>query len=95
MLTRRRFLKIFGLASLALSFLPSISLGSSSSKCSEVQKSGLGAKNWLHGSPRKGCSSPNPAFEYRGKGAEGLRGFADLGIPPEFDSQVSYEHYMS
>ncbi len=95
MLSRRRFLKLFGFASLALSFLPSILLGGASPKCSKDEKSGVGVRNWLYGSPRKGCSSPNLAFEYRAKGEAGLRHMADLGIPPEFASQMSYEYYVS
>ena len=73
MLNRRKFLKLFGLASLALSVLPSIFVKESFSQSLEGPKEKSDVKNWLYGSPRRGCSTPDLAFESQGKRAEGLR----------------------
>lgn len=86
MLSRRKFLKIFGLASLAFSLVPTIFARRSFSKPFEATKTKFGVKNWLYGSPRRGCSAPDLAFECQKKKEEGLKDFLDFRIPPEFVS---------
>jgi hypothetical protein len=77
MLSRRKFLKLFGLASLTFSLLPSIFVGKSFSQPLEEVRGKSNLKNWLYGSPRRGCSTPDLAFENQSKRAEGLREFVE------------------
>jgi hypothetical protein len=77
MLNRREFLRIFGLASAALSLLPSIFVKDSCSQPLEDTGGGSKGKNWLYGSPRRGCSTPDLAFECQGKKTAGFRDFAE------------------
>jgi hypothetical protein len=76
MLNRRTFLKLFGIASLTFSLLPSIFVRNFWSQPLEDTKRSKG-KNWLYGSPRRGCSTPNLAFESQVKRAAGFRDFAE------------------
>lgn len=75
MLNRRKFLKLFGLTSLALSFLPTIFVKQPFSKQFAGFETESRVRNWLYGSPRRGCSTPDLAFESQVKRAEGLREF--------------------
>jgi hypothetical protein len=77
MLSRRKFLKLFGFASLAISFLPTVFVGNSFSRPLEEARGKSNLKNWLYGSPRRGCSTPDLAFENQSKRAEGLREFVE------------------
>jgi len=95
MLSRRKFLKVFGFASLAFSFLPTIFVRRSFSKSLEDIEAKFRVRNWLYGSPRRGCSTPDLTFEYHGKRVEGLKDFANIRIPPEFVSQIPHEQYLS
>jgi hypothetical protein len=83
MLTRRKFLKIFGLASLAFSFLPSIFARKSFSSSSEDAKPNSPVRNWLYGSARRGCSSPSFAWEYHGRLEDGVKDLASFRLPPD------------
>jgi hypothetical protein len=82
MLTRRRFLKIFGLTGLAISLLPSFLVKKSFS--TSVDDAGINApvRNWLYGSARRGCSSPDLAWEYHGKLEDSLKDIAGYPFPP-------------
>jgi hypothetical protein len=73
MLNRRKFLKLFGLTSLALSFLPTIFMKQPFSKHYTDIETKSRVKNRLYGSPRRGCSTPDLAFENQEKRAKGLR----------------------
>jgi len=95
MLSRRKFLKILGFASLAFSLLPTIFLKRSLAKSFERVETKLRVRNWLYGSPRRGCSTPDLAFEYHRKGVKGLRDFVNVHIPPEFASRIPHEKYLS
>ena len=93
MLNRRKFLKIFGFASLAFSLLPTIFVRRSFSEPLEDVRAKFKVRNWLYGSPRRGCSTPRWALECHGSGEVGLTDFESLHIPPEFTSQISHERY--
>lgn len=95
MLTRRKFLKIFGLASLAFSLLPSFLTRKSLSSSLKDSETPPTVKNWLYGFPRRGCSTPNLALEYHGNVEDRLKDFVNLRIPPEFVSRISHEQYLS
>jgi len=95
MLSRRKFLKILGFASLAFSLLPTIFLKRSFAKSFEQVETKLRVRNWLYGSPRRGCSTPDLAFEYHRKRAKGLKDFVNVRIPSEFAPQISHEKYLS
>jgi hypothetical protein len=86
MLSRRKFLKIFGFATLAFSLLPTIFVGRSSSKSFEGKEAKFRVRNWLYGSPRRGCSTPDLAFECHGNTEVKLKDFENFHIPPEFAS---------
>jgi hypothetical protein len=77
MLNRREFLRIFGLASAAFSLLPSIFVKDSCSQPFEDRRGSSKGKNWLYGSPRRGCSTPDLAFENQGKKTAGFRDFTE------------------
>lgn len=87
MLSRRKFLKIFSLSGLALFFLPSISKERSFSIGSEDEGGKHTVRNWLNGSPRRGCASPNADMR--------VRDLSDFGIPPQFALHISHEQYLS
>ena len=95
MLSRRKFLKVFGFASLAFSLLPTVFVKRSFSKSFEEKEAKFRVRKWLYGSPRRGCSTPDLTFEYHGKRVEGLKDFVNFRLPPEFASQISYEQYLS
>ena len=84
MLTRRRFLKVFGLASLAFSFLPTILAKGSFSEPLSSEEAGSRAKNWLHGFPRRGCSTPGLTLERVGETERGLQDFVYRGSHERF-----------
>ncbi len=86
MFTRRKFLKVFGLASLAFSFLPAIFAKRSFSELSDCGKVGSRVRNWLCGFPRRGCSTPGLTLDRLG---EAQRGLQDLV------SRSSYEQFLS
>jgi hypothetical protein len=77
MLSRRKFLKLFGFASLTLSLLPSIFVREPCSQPLEDTRGRSKGKNWLYGSPRRGCSTLDLAFENQAKRSLGIRDFAD------------------
>ena len=81
MLTRRRFLKIFSLAGLAVTVLPSFLVKKSFSFSGEEPNSYPPVRNWLYGSARRGCSSPDLAGEYHGRLESGLKDFANYRLP--------------
>jgi len=82
MLTRRKFLQIFGLAGLAISILPSFLTRKSFSSTPGSFETTVPVRNWLYGSARRGCSSPDLAWEYHGKLENGLKDFASYRLPP-------------
>lgn len=86
MINRRKFLKVFGLASLAFSFLPAIFAKRSFSKPSDYGEVRYGVRNWLCGFPRRGCSTPGLTLDRLG---EAQRGLQDLV------SRSSYEQFLS
>jgi hypothetical protein len=77
MLSRRTFLKLFGIASLSFSIFPSIYVKDTCSQPLVDKRGRSKVKNWLYGSPRRGCSTPDLAFESQGKRAAGFRDFAE------------------
>jgi hypothetical protein len=77
MLNRREFLRIFGLASAAFSLLPSIFVRDTCSQPLEDERKRAKVKNWLYGSPRRGCSTPDLAFECQVKKTAGFRDFSE------------------
>jgi len=95
MLNRRKFLKVFGFASLAFSLLPSIFVKGSFSKSLEEREATFRVRNWLYGSPRRGCSTPDFALEYHDNVKKGLKDFESFRIPPEFVFRISHEQYLS
>jgi hypothetical protein len=102
MLDRRKFLKIFGFTTLALSFLPGmfLSAGSKFGKNSTVSattknKSLNQTKNWLYGSSRKGCSTSRVAVDYHGSLEDGLDDFLNFRIPVEFGTEIPHGQYLS
>jgi hypothetical protein len=92
MLTRRRFLKTFGLAGLAFSLLPPFLTRRSFSGGLDDEATYSAARNKLYGVPRKGCSSHQLVLESR---ESKFRNLADFGIPPEFAHNMSHEQYLS
>jgi len=80
MLSRRKFLKVFGFASLAFSFLPTIFVRRSFSEPLKDVGAKFGVRNWLYGFPRRGCSTPDLTFECHGKRVEGLTDFLNFRI---------------
>jgi hypothetical protein len=95
MFTRRKFLKVFGLTSLAFSFLPSFLINKSFSASLKDTDEVSPVRNWLYGSPRRGCSTPSVALDYHDKAEDGLRDFVGIRIPSRFTSLISYEQYLS
>ena len=95
MLSRRKFLKILGFASLAFSLLPTIFLKRSLAKSFERVETKFRVRNWLYGSPRRGCSTPDLGFECDRKRVKGLKDFVNVHIPPEFAPQIPHEKYLS
>jgi anaerobic selenocysteine-containing dehydrogenase len=81
MLTRRKFLKIFGLTGLAVSVLPSFLVKRSFSSSGDDSGTNPTVRNWLYGSAHRGCSSPDLAFEYHGKLEDGLKDLASYRLP--------------
>jgi hypothetical protein len=81
MLTRRKFLKIFSLAGLAVTILPSFLVNRSFSSSGDDPGTHLPVRNWLYGSARRGCSSPDLAGEYHGRLENGLKDFAYYRLP--------------
>jgi hypothetical protein len=84
MFTRRKFLKVFGLASLAFSFLPTIFAKKSLSEPLDRREEGLSVRNWLHGYPRRGCSTPGLTLERVGEAGRGLQDFVYRGSHERF-----------
>jgi len=95
MFTRRKFLKVFGLASLSFSFLPSFLTKKSFPSYLKETEVIYPVTNWLYGSPRRGCSTPSITLDYHDKAEDGLRDFVGIRIPSRFTSLVSYEQYLS
>jgi hypothetical protein len=81
MLTRRKFLKIFSLAGLAVTVLPSFLVEKSFPSSEDDPHSYPPVRNWLYGSARRGCSSPDLAGEYHGRLENGLKDFAYYRLP--------------
>ena len=81
MLTRRKFLKLFGLAGLAVTVLPSFLVKKSFSSSVDDPQTHLPVRNWFYGSARRGCSSPDLAGEYHGRLEHGLKDFANYRLP--------------
>ena len=81
MLTRRKFIRIFGLAGLAVSVLPSFLVKKSFSSSVDDAPMHPPVRNWLYGSARRGCSSPDLAGEYHGRLENGLKDFANYRLP--------------
>jgi hypothetical protein len=84
MFTRRKFLKVFGLASLAFSFLPTIFAKKSLSEPLDRREAGLRVKNWLYGYPRRGCSTPGLTLERLGEAGRDLQDFVYRGSHERF-----------
>jgi len=84
MLDRRKFLKLFGLAGVALSFLPTVFVRKSFSSSLEEARPVPKVKNWLYGSSRKGCSTSRVAMDYHGSLEDGLDDFLNFRIATEF-----------
>ena len=84
MINRRKFLKVFGLASLAFSFLPTIFARSSLSEPLDRGEAGFRVRNWLHGYPRRGCSTPALTLERVGDTERGLQDFVYRGSHERF-----------
>lgn len=95
MLDRRKFLKISGFVTLAFSFLPNIFLKNSAFSAPANSESFKQTKNWLCGSPRKGCSTSRLAMDYHGSLENGLDDFLNFRISPKFTSQVAHGQYLS
>jgi hypothetical protein len=86
MINRRKFLKVFGLAGLAFSFLPTIFAGRSFSKSPDYREANYRVKSWLYGFPRRGCSTPGLTLERLGEAERGLQ---------DFVSRTSHEQFLS
>jgi hypothetical protein len=84
MFTRRKFLKVFGLASLAFSFLPTILTRRPLSEPLDPGETGFRVKNWLNGLPRRGCSTPGLTLERIGETERGLQDFVYRGSHEQF-----------
>lgn len=95
MINRRKFLKLFGFVSLAVSFLPTIFASKSFSSSFGEARSVPAVKNWLHGSSRKGCSTSRVALDYHGSLENGLDDFLSFRIPAEFSSEFPHGQYLS
>ncbi|MGB8658119.1 MAG: hypothetical protein WCE90_10110 [Candidatus Zixiibacteriota bacterium] len=95
MLSRRKFLKVLGLTSLAFSLLPSFLARKSFSSSVKDAEVACTTRNWLYGSPRRGCSTPNLAFEYHAGSEAGLQDFVNLRIPPGLAFRTPDEQYLS
>ncbi|MFH1336562.1 MAG: hypothetical protein ABII96_08595 [Candidatus Zixiibacteriota bacterium] len=81
MLTRRKFLKIFGLVGLAVTVLPSFLVKKSFSSSGDDPGTHPPVRNWLYGSARRGCSSPKLNFDYHGKLEDGLKDLVSHRFP--------------
>ena len=86
MISRRKFLKVFGLASLAFSFLPTIFTRKSLSEASDCERAGVKGRNWLYGYPRRGCSTPGLTLERLGEAGRDLQ---------DFVYRASHEQFLS
>jgi hypothetical protein len=86
MFTRRKFLKVFGLASVAFSFLPTIFTKRSLSEASDVESAGLGSRNWLYGYPHRGCSTPGLNLEHLREAGRDLQDFVHRASHEQFVS---------
>lgn len=95
MLTRRRFLKIFGFASLAFSLLPNFLVRKSFSSSMKEKDNPSKVRNWLYGYPRRGCSTLNFAMEYHGKMEDDLKDFVSLNVTPNLAQRIPHEQYLS
>jgi hypothetical protein len=84
MFTRRKFLKVLGLASLAFSFLPTIFAKRSLSEPLDSGEAGFRVRNWLHGHPRRGCSTPGLNLERVGETERGLQDVVFRGSHEQF-----------
>jgi hypothetical protein len=95
MLSRRRFLKVFGLAGVAFFSLPTLFLKKSVSSPLKGKATVPGVTNWLHGSSRKGCSTSRVALDYHGSLEDGLDDFLNFRIPAGFSSEFPHGQYLS
>ncbi|KPL03919.1 MAG: hypothetical protein AMJ90_02720 [candidate division Zixibacteria bacterium SM23_73_2] len=69
MITRRKFFKVFNKLGLGMVFLPQVLFKNGASANPYLEefnrtKKNTQVKNWLYGSPKRGCSCPNFPFDH-------------------------------
>jgi Ni,Fe-hydrogenase I small subunit len=74
---RRKFIKTLGFGSLGLYLLPTF-LPKSAKAFSPDELDFTFSKNWLYGSPQKGCSTSLLSSEFYGKLENGLDDWANF-----------------